>query len=206
MTTSNLEFEPEHFSRPSGCLYIFYEKIYRDQNKPIYKIGYTYRNSRDRLRDYPSDTQIIYEHYLNLSVSELLSIESKIKKEFMKTFIPCLPSNERFQGDVELMKKEMILIINELTKDKITTYNNSFNKDDYVYFRAPGRKKQKSDFIVQKENLIIEKFGKLIGQYSEEDCEQMNKWCEETIFNNPYRTKTKIDPFIKSLDKEENKI
>ena len=197
-STSNLEFEPDHHTRPSGCLYIFYEKIYRDQNKPIYKIGYTYRNSRDRLRDYPSDTQIIYEHYLNLTVPELLKIETEIKREFKQKFKPCLPSTERFEGDVEHMKKEMILLISNLTKDKNTSYPDP-NPDDYLYYRAPGRKKPKSDFAIEKENARFEELGKLTRQYSDAECDEWDKWYYDRIFNNPYRTKTKIDPLLKSL-------
>ena len=96
---SNIDFEPRFAcNRPQGCLYIFYESQYKDLGQPIYKIGYTSRNSRDRKKGYPSDTEIIYEYYLNLPATHIMNIETMIKREFRKTYRCCEGSTERFEG------------------------------------------------------------------------------------------------------------
>jgi hypothetical protein len=77
ISSTNIIFSPDNkLQRPRGCLYIFYEKEFRDKNKPIYKIGYTSRNARDRLLGYSSDTKIVLEFYLNLPPNEIMDIET----------------------------------------------------------------------------------------------------------------------------------
>jgi hypothetical protein len=134
---SNLEFVPNtKFSRPRGCLYIFYEKQFIERSQPIYKIGYTIRNARDRLGAYEPGTKIVYEYYLNLSQPEIYEIESEIKRVFGTKFKPYLPSTERFEGDIKLIKNEFISIIDRMTKDKDTSYPDIFISPKITDFQS----------------------------------------------------------------------
>jgi hypothetical protein len=127
---SNIEFYPKNkTNRPKGCLYLFHEKCYQDTSQPIYKVGFTGRNARDRLQQYERKTEIIYEHYLNLNRTQLRKIESVIKRYFRTKYI-LVEGHERFQGDIEEIKKDFIDLIEQCTQGKDVSFPNSFQDDD----------------------------------------------------------------------------
>jgi len=127
---SNIDFYPnDRMFRPKGCLYIFHEKRFIDQSLNIYKIGQTSRNARDRLKQYEEGTEIIYEHYLNINQSEIMSIETKIKRIFRNKFKKGPQSTERFEGDIKEIKKEFIKIIEECTEGENISFDIQFKND-----------------------------------------------------------------------------
>lgn len=149
METTNLLFNPNcELLRPRGCLYIFYEKEFQDLHKPVYKIGFTSRNSRDRLKEYQYGTKIIYEHYLALTPPNLQDIETEIKRKFRTKFIPYSGSTERFEGDIVEMRTYFIEIITEMTKDK----NVSYSKDE-IYI-SPKISEFKNDKMIKMLEII----------------------------------------------------
>lgn len=167
ISSTNIIFSPDNkLQRPRGCLYIFYEKEFRDKNKPIYKIGYSSRNARDRLLEYSSDTKIVLEFYLNLPPNEIMDIETEIKRKFRVRFVPCLPSTERFAGDIEEIKKYFIEIIKEKIRDK----DISFPKDN-LYFPAKMTEYQNEKYIKMWDK--IAEFRQSLTQEELDDLEKV---------------------------------
>lgn len=170
ISSTNIIFSPDNkLQRPRGCLYIFYEKEFRDKNKPIYKIGYTSRNARDRLLGYSSDTKIVLEFYLNLPPNEIMDIETEIKRKFRVRFVPCLPSTERFAGDIEEIKKYFIEIIEEKTRDKDITF-----AEDVLYFPT-----KMTEYQEEKQNRTWDKMAEFIQSLTQEQLDDLEKDFEE---------------------------
>ena len=161
MPKTNILFDPcDPFTRPRGCLYIVQE----NENQNIYKIGMSTRNMRDRIKEYPYGTKIIYEYYLNLEGSEILKIESSIKKEFKNIFKLCKPSTERYEGCLEEIQKHFIRIIKEQTCDRDV----SFTQDDLFYMP----KKEPTKYQEEKLDRTMNKLVEFVNSFTEEEQNQ----------------------------------
>jgi hypothetical protein len=168
MPQTNILFDPyNQNTRPRGCLYIVQE----NENQNIYKIGMSTRNMRNRIKEYSQGTKIIYEYYVNLEGSEILKIESEIKKEFNSIFKLCKPSTERYEGCIDDIKNHFVRIIKEKTSDKDV----SFHHDDLIYFP----KKEGSKYQEEKLDKTVGKLKEIIDSFTEEEKEQFLKEYDE---------------------------
>ncbi len=180
MPKTNLIFDPQNkFTRPRGCLYILQE----NKDVPIYKIGMSSRNIRDRLLEYTEGTQIILEYYLNLNTSELYEIESEIKRQFTKIFKLCKPSTERFEGAIQEIENNFVRIIKEKTSGKDIT----FTKDDLIYFPTKpcsSYQEEKVDRWMSKMNEINEMIKEFTEDEMEEFCNHYEQRKQQQIQDN----------------------
>lgn len=91
-------------------VYIVYTREFMTQNKPVYKIGQTCRESHKRFRGYSKSTKEI----ITMNVKDSKKIESIIIDRFKNLFFQRLDiGTEYFEGDIYKMIDEFISIVRE---------------------------------------------------------------------------------------------